>query len=55
MRPETRSAVPIRSTQFQVRLPWSNMPTTWGLALIVIGLIFTVMGGALGIVKLLHP
>jgi hypothetical protein len=45
----------IRVDLAEIKGKLSNMPTTWGLALIVIGLIFTVMGGALGIVKLLHP
>lgn len=45
----------IRIDLAEIKGKLSHMPTTWGLVLIVIGLIFTVMGGTLGIVKLLHP
>jgi hypothetical protein len=49
------AVVGIRVDLAEIRGKLSQMPTIWGLVVIVIGLIFTVMGGTLGIVKLLRP
>jgi hypothetical protein len=33
----------------------SQMPTTWNLVIIVLSVVFTVMGGTLGLFRLLRP
>jgi hypothetical protein len=45
----------IRVDLAEIKGKLSHMPTTWSLVVIVIGVVFTVMAGTLGIVKLLHP
>jgi hypothetical protein len=45
----------IRIDLAEIKGKLSHMPTTWSLVVIVIGVVFTVMAGTLGIVKLLHP
>jgi len=45
----------IRIDLAEIKGKLSHMPTTWSLVIIVIGVVFTVMGGTLGIVRMLHP
>jgi hypothetical protein len=49
------AVVAIRIDLAEIKGKLSHMPTTWSLVVIVIGIVFTVMGGTLGIVRLLRP
>jgi hypothetical protein len=49
------AVIAIRLDLAEIKGKLSHMPTTWSLLVIVIGIVFTVMGGTLGIVRLLRP
>jgi hypothetical protein len=49
------SVAAIRIDLAEIKGRLSHMPTTWSLVVIVIGVVFTVMAGTLGIVRMLHP
>lgn len=50
-----KAVTAIRIDLAEIKGKLSHMPTTWSLVIIIVGLIFTVMGGTLGIVKMMHP
>ena len=49
------AVVAIRVDLAEIKGKLSHMPTTWSLLVIIIGVVFTVMGGTFGIVRMLHP
>ncbi len=49
------AVVSIRADLAEVKSKLSHMPTTWILVVIAIGVVFSVIGGTVGIVRLLRP